>query len=263
MMRARPETPGNAMTLVRTPELGSSSRHLWARCWLEYSLSGVGLALLLVYVVARIHGAVMSRAALWSFERLADSSLIAEQQPRQVASGGVDFHLWSGKRASAYAKALALKWDSPLAVLSIRRLHLDVPIFEGTDELTLNRGAGRIIGTARLGQEANVGIAAHRDGFFRGLKDIYMGDEIELVLPQRKSVYIVDNIAIVTPDNASVLQSRSRPTLTLVTCYPFYFVGAAPQRYIVQASLKSFERWHQPSEIDPGVSNMNNKEKAQ
>jgi sortase A len=114
---------------------------------------------------------------------------------------------------------------------------LEVPVFEGTDDFTLNLGAGRIIGTAKPGSSGNIGIAAHRDGFFRGLKDIQEGDEIDLVTAGRRAAYLVDSIRIVTPDDVSVLHARERPSLTLVTCYPFYFVGSAPNRYIVQASL--------------------------
>src|SRR5882672_4956412 len=84
-------------------------------------------------------------------------------------------------------------------------------------------------------------IAGHRDGFFRVLKDVTPGDTIELATPKRVVTYVVDQIVLVRPDDVSVLQPRSRPSLTLVTCYPFYFVGSAPQRYIVQASVERSE----------------------
>jgi sortase A len=134
-------------------------------------------------------------------------------------------------------EALAAKLGAPVAVLSIPKLGLDVPVFDGTGELALNRGAGRILGTARPGEQGNVGIAAHRDGFFRSLKNVQMGDRIELAALRGTFVYVVDNIAVVSPSDVTVLKSRTQPSLTLVTCYPFHFVGAAPQRYVVQASL--------------------------
>jgi sortase A len=134
-------------------------------------------------------------------------------------------------------EALARKFGTPVAVLSIPKLGLDVPVFDGTGELVLNRGAGRIVGTARPGEAGNVGIAAHRDGFFRGLKDVQVGDRIELAALRGTFVYTVDNIAVVKPSDVTVLKSRPQPSLTLVTCYPFYFVGDAPRRYVVQASL--------------------------
>jgi len=126
----------------------------------------------------------------------------------------------------------------PLAVLRIPKVHLEVPVLEGTDEFTLNRGVGRIAGTARPGQGGNIGIAGHRDGFFRPLKDISAGDSIELVTTSGTDRYAVDRVRITSPADVSALRPRAEPSLTLVTCYPFYFVGPAPKRYVVEASLK-------------------------
>ena len=112
-----------------------------------------------------------------------------------------------------------------------------MPVYDGTDDLTLNRGVGRIIGTARLGEEGNTGIAGHRDGFFRGLKDIAPGDTVELKLLSRVDQYVVENIQITSPEDVSVLQPTAKPSLTLVTCDPFYFAGSAPQSYIVSATF--------------------------
>ena len=110
-------------------------------------------------------------------------------------------------------------------------------MLEGTDDLTLNRGVGHIAGTALVGEDGNIGIAGHRDGFFRGLKNIRVGDRIDLEEPDRIKTYVVERLEIVDPENVSVLRSSSRPSLTLVTCYPFYFIGAAPRRFIVHAVL--------------------------
>jgi sortase A len=117
-------------------------------------------------------------------------------------------------------------------------LDIRAPVFEGTDEWELNRGLGWIQGTASPGEAGNVGIAGHRDGFFRALKDVRVGDDIELLTLRRAASYTVDAIEIVTPDNVGVLRPRGAPSLTLVTCYPFYFVGDAPQRFIVHATGK-------------------------
>jgi sortase A len=211
--------------------------------WIERPLLATGLALILVYASARIHTVVMYHAGLRSFARLSETGPSpvgddAEQQP----AAPVGFRLWSANRVRAYSDALAVRVGAPLAVLSISKLGLCVPVFNGTDAMTLNRGAGRISGTARPGERGNIGIAAHRDSFFRGLKDVEVGDRIELAALHQKFVYTVDNIAVVTPSDVRVLQARSRPSLTLVTCYPFYFVGDAPQRYIVQASLVDSEQ---------------------
>ena len=130
-----------------------------------------------------------------------------------------------------------MKVPPPLGVIEIPSLRLQVPILEGTDDLTLDRGVGHIAGTASPGESGNIGIAGHRDGFFRGLKDIHVGDTIDLQSQQGNSHYRVDEIQIVSPNDVSVLEPRTRPSLTLVTCYPFYFVGSAPSRYIVHATL--------------------------
>lgn len=233
----------------------------WQR-WIERSLLATGLALILVYVSARIHTAVMYHAGLRSFSALSETGPYAtgaagEQRPEAP----VDFRLWSSRRVRAYSDALAAKLGAPLAVLSISKLGLCVPVFNGTDAMTLNRGAGRISGTARPGERGNIGIAAHRDGFFRDLKDVALGDRIELAALHQKFVYTVDNISIVTPSDLSVLRARSRPSLTLVTCYPFYFIGDAPQRYVVQASLVDSEQTT-ISELNQEIPKPN-KEKTQ
>jgi sortase A len=190
----------------------------------------LGLVLLAVWGGAWADRIVSSRAALLKFQ--ADESESAQSSLKKVydpASGSVvDFSLWSPKRIQAFKDTFAEDAVAPVALLSIPKIHLDVPVFNGTDDLTLNRGVGRILGTARIGQRGNLGIAGHRDGFFRGLKDVAPGDFVELVLRGRTVTYVIVHVLQPTPDAA----------LTLVTCYPFYFVGSAPQRYIVSASVK-------------------------
>jgi len=202
---------------------------------IERFLLITGFALLMVSIVVRVNGLAMARAGVWSFE--AHQSEAADSASGKPETSPLDFSLWSEKRVRAYKAALGLKFDAPLAVLSIPRIGLEVPVFDGTDDLILNRGAGRISGTAKPGQPGNIGIAAHRDGFFRGLKDIRVGDRIELRTQGDASLYAVDDIEIVQPTDVTVLRNRPSPSLTLVTCYPFYFVGDAPQRYIVHASI--------------------------
>jgi sortase A len=108
-------------------------------------------------------------------------------------------------------------------------------VLPGTDDVTLDRAVGHIEGTAAPDAAGNVGIAGHRDGFFRGLKDITQGDLIELVTLQDTVAYRVEKTWIVDPTDVSVLDPTPGRALTLVTCYPFYFVGSAPQRFIVRA----------------------------
>lgn len=205
----------------------------------RWFLLGAGAVLIGIYMVAQIHTEVMSRVALRQFSQAAQSKSPAGQSSGAIsgAGQGIDFGLWSMKRITAYEESLANQFAPPLAVLGIPRIGLEVPVFDGTDDITLNRGVGRIVGTAKPGQGGNVGIAGHRDGFFRGLKDVRVGDRIELETPNRKESYRVDQVRIVKPRDTQVLEDRSVATITLVTCYPFYFIGNAPQRFIVQASI--------------------------
>jgi len=151
----------------------------------------------------------------------------------------VDFRLWSSKRIAAYQESLTQKKDRPIAILWVPKISLEVPVFNDTEELTLNRGVGRIQGTAQVGQTGNLGIAGHRDSFFRGLKEIGPGDIVELETSQRKEQYVVEKVQIVSPEDVEVLQPTREPSLTLVTCFPFYYVGSAPQRYVVTASIQN------------------------
>lgn len=222
-----------------TPELHSNYISTARRA--ERLLLAVGLLLLVLWALARLYQSAASRAAIARFQ-----AKVAGVPPQNlspvvdVAVGSrVDFGLWSTNRITAYIESLTLKGDPPLAVLRIPAVHLQAPVFDGTDDLTLNRGVGRIQGTAHVGQPGNLGIAGHRDGFFRGLKGIRVDDVILLDLGGRTEQYVVKNTQIVNPEDTYALAPTKTPTLTLVTCFPFYFVGSAPQRYIVTASLKN------------------------
>ena len=204
---------------------------------LETALLAIGLVLLAIYGTVRVYNKASSQAALREFAAAGASAQDFHSSALSSPDGEVDVSLWSERRVAAYRHSLGLKFDGPAAVLRIPSLRLEVPVFDGTEELVLNRGVGRIIGTAGFGQPGNIGIAGHRDGFFRCLKDVRIGDGIELATLGGKTTYAVESIRIVTPDDVSVLQPRDRPALTLVTCYPFYFVGDAPRRFIVCASI--------------------------
>jgi sortase A len=203
---------------------------------LERVLLVLGVLFLSFYVAARIHGLVSSRSDLNRFWRDGNSST-EDQRAAFDRKMEPDFQLWSPKRIAAYKVTLGNAAPPPLAALRIGAIHLEVPVLEGTDDFTLNRAVGHIDGTAEPGQEGNVGIAGHRDGFFRGLKDIQQGDGIELITRDKRITYVVDEILVVSPEDVSVLAPRSKSSLTLVTCYPFYFVGSAPQRFIVHARI--------------------------
>jgi sortase A len=128
---------------------------------------------------------------------------------------------------------------SSLGRLEIRSIGLTAMIMEGVDEGTLQLAVGHIPGTAIPGEPGNVGLAAHRDTFFRALRNIHKGDEITLTTLRGSFRYLVDSTRVVQPDDIKVLAATTDNLLTLVTCYPIYFVGPAPERLIVRAHRKS------------------------
>lgn len=123
-----------------------------------------------------------------------------------------------------------------LGRIEIPRLGLDAIVREGDDEATLGRAVGFIPGTARPGEGGNTALAGHRDTFFRSLRRIEEGDRIRLVVPPETFEYRVAETRIVEPDELSVLDSRGTEELTLVTCYPFRWIGPAPDRFVVKAT---------------------------
>jgi len=203
-------------------------RRLELLCW------ALGLVLLTGYLAVRAEGTLSSRAGLEQFER----ARLAAQAEALAPRAPVDRSLWSDSRVRAYEETLDEPLEAPLAVLRIPAIRLEVPVWEGTDELILNRGVGRVAGTALPGEPGNLAIAGHRDGFFRGVKDLRLGDAIELETLAGTLTYRIDDLLIVDPDGVEILGPTSESTLTLVTCYPFYYVGKAPRRYIVRALLE-------------------------
>jgi len=209
---------------------------------LESVFLATGLMLLASFFLARGWGDYQSQSAIHAFEQAVASESASPVTVPDVENDPVvepDYSLWSSKRINDYHVSHTQRDDAPLAILSIDKLDLKVPVYNGTDEINLNRGAGRIKGTARVGSPGNLGIAAHRDGFFRVLKDIEIGDSIDMLTQKGKSQFVVSSITIVDPSDISVLAPTDDPTITLVTCYPFYFVGHAPKRYIVKGELIS------------------------
>ena len=125
-------------------------------------------------------------------------------------AGTPDLTLWSPHRVSAWRQALEDAGPAPLAVLRIPKIRLEVAVLPGTDDRTLDRGAGHIEDTPPPGVAGNSGIAGHRDGFFRGLKDIAAGDAIELDTLEGTQVYRVERTWVVEPEDVSVLDPRRR-----------------------------------------------------
>ena len=231
---------------------GPASRTEWLRL-AERVAWVAGASLLLLYAAIRYQGAAGSRRELQRFReaRAAPSApavpapanagqpadLLPVSRPSSLASqeSKPDVSLWSPERIRAWRESLKAAAPPPLAVLRIPKIGLEVSVLEGTDEEILNRAVGHIEDTPLPGEPGNCGVAGHRDGFFRGLKDIARGDTLEVETLKSTETYIIEQISIVSPEDVSVLDPTPGSVLTLVTCYPFYFVGSAPQRYIVRA----------------------------
>ena len=124
----------------------------------------------------------------------------------------------------------------PLAKLEIPRLKIALVVREGSDDATLKKGPGHIEETAFPGELGNVGIAGHRDSHFRPLRNIRKNDEVILSTNNRTIRYFIDSIQIISPTEMEILDPTPGPTLTLVTCYPFEFIGHAPMRYIIRGT---------------------------
>ena len=192
-------------------------------------LMAAGSLLLAVWLAPTVYGRASAGLAVAAFR----------------AQGGSN-RLWDAARIRAYQRTLDVAIGEPEAILRVPKAGIEVPVYEGTGDLALNRGVGHIPGTAMPGANrnlaGNIAITGHRDGFFRGLKDVIPGDRIELERGGSVQRYVVETTRVVFPGDTSVLNPTDSNTkdsarLTLITCYPFYYVGAAPQRFVVQARL--------------------------
>ena len=140
-------------------------------------------------------------------------------------------------RTVASANRAAPGEGDPIARLEIPRLGVSVMVLEGVETGTLRLGAGHVPGTSLPGADGNVVIAAHRDSFFRNLEGIRVRDRIQVSTIQGAQEYDVSSTEIVHPEDVAVLASSEYSELTLITCYPFHYIGSAPSRFIVHARL--------------------------
>ena len=200
-----------------------------------------GIALSGFFLSQLALGEVQRRADLAAFENEAVnlSEAVAAGRASMPIDGLAppDTELWSAKRISDYQASLQAELPPVLGVLRAPGLGLEVPVYATDSELTMDRGAGVIDGMAYPHEGGNIGIAGHRDGYFRALKDIQVGDLLELQTLLGPKRFRVSETRIVEIADTQVLDDTDQQTLTLVTCYPFYYVGHAPQRFIVIATL--------------------------
>ena len=135
------------------------------------------------------------------------------------------------------SRSTVVKQGDLVGMLDVPRLRLSTPVIEGDDTGTLRRAVGHLPDTPMPWKAGNSAIAGHRDGLFRPLKDVKIGDEIRFRTTREEFRYRVTGTKVVEPDDLSVLAQHSKPaTLTLITCYPFYYVGSAPKRFVIHAA---------------------------
>jgi len=182
-----------------------------------------------VFLQRELYQAYESR----EFERARHAGTIGEpalpREPAPSVQGG------TGRRRPSASTPSHPPASAVIGRLSVQRLHLSAIVREGVDGETLQVAVGHIPSTPLPGQVGNVGVAGHRDTFFRRLKDLAKNDEIRFSTLEGEFRYRVESLAVVGPDNLGVLAASADNMLTLVTCYPFSYVGNAPRRFIVRA----------------------------
>lgn len=206
------------------------------RGWLELVLLGLGLFLLsysgYMWVEAQLYQAMENREldAL-----LASSSLPTATDPATEPGAASDSPpAYDGGDVTPPPR-MRPRPGSLIGRIEIPRLDVSAVIRAGSDSRTLQLAVGHIPGTALPGEMGNIGLAAHRDTFFRRLRDIRGADEIRLVTRDGTYAFRVERTLVVDPSDVWVLEGTGAPALTLVTCYPFTYIGTAPRRFIVRA----------------------------
>lgn len=203
----------------------SSRTHRAARLFLLL----VGLACLGIYCYSYVYRTTYQLYEGWRFDHETPTAMPAtEEKPAvlPVVLPDPDHGAHTPRNSSS---------ASVIGRISIPRLHLSAIVEEGVDDVTLSRAVGHIPGTAFPGETGNIGVAGHRDTFFRALKDLQPQDEIDFTTHSGSFHYTVESLRVVEPDNIEVLKSEGGQTLTIVTCFPFQYIGNAPRRFIVHA----------------------------
>jgi sortase A len=201
-----------------------------SRRWLERALLLIGLCCLGYWSYAWLD----ARYTQYREGKLLDEA--ASVRPAAVEPATETDTLGTFHAPAAASRPRRPKVDGTLVGrIEIPRLGISAIVLEGISNKTLRRGVGHIPETSLPGAEGNAGLAAHRDSFFRALKDIHENDLITVKTLDGTFEYRVEWAQIVQPEDTQVLASTGQPVLTLVTCYPFYYVGSAPERFIVRA----------------------------
>ena len=189
------------------------------RLWLERALLLIGVLCICFYAYAQVEAYLYQRVETRELD-----AILASAPPRPVNA------------PETHRARPAPAPGSAIGRIEIPRLGVSAIVRAGSDAKTLRLAVGHIPGTALPGDTGNVGLAGHRDTFFRRLRDIRPDDEIRVTTADGMFSYRVDETMVVNPKDVWVLEPTGRSVLTLVTCFPFTYVGSAPQRFIVRAT---------------------------
>ncbi len=177
-------------------------------------------------------GALLVAGALF---QMVSSEVRAAQASAQLP----EMQLWSDEAKARYVAALDETPGATLGRLRAPSLGLEVPVYENASDLHMDLGAGVIEGMSYPHEPGHIGIAGHRDGYFRALKDIAVGDALVLDTLDGEKRFVVEELKIIDPEEVAYLDYTTDQRLTIVTCYPFYYAGNAPQRFLVRAAPQS------------------------
>jgi sortase A len=201
--------------------------------WAQFLFLVVGIAALSYCAIVLLDRWAFQAYQTWRFERaLKGAKTFADTNPQPAAFPLPALAEADRVRAESFGiDGLA---GSPLGRIEISSIGLAAMVMEGMDGRTLRHAVGHFPGTPLPGQQGNVVLTGHRDTFFRGLRNIHKDNEITLTTLHGSYRYRVDSTQVVEPEDTKVLRATADDFLTLVTCYPFYFVGPAPKRFIVR-----------------------------
>ena len=202
--------------------------------WARFFFLAVGVLALSYCAIVLLDRWLFQAYQTWRFERALKDAQTYAHTINQTASSPPSAQA-EADRARAASFGIDGLAGSPLGRIEISAIGVAAMVMEGVDGRTLRHAVGHIPGTPRPGQPGNVALAGHRDTFFRGLRNIHKDDEITLTTLHGSYRYSVDSTQVVEPADIKVLSATAEDFLTLVTCYPFYFVGPAPKRFIVRA----------------------------
>jgi sortase A len=207
--------------------------------WVERGFYAAALLLLGIWTVTTVethlYGYFQERrlAQMIESRHVVDAAAVRPPSPSQVPARPAA----PGPPARPAAVPARISDEDLVGRIEIPRLQLRAIIAEGIGAGTLRRAVGHLPGTPLPGDDGNVVLAGHRDTFFRALKDVRADDVVRITTPRGRFEYVVLATAVVEPTRTDVLQPTAEPSITLVTCYPFYLIGEAPDRFIVRGRL--------------------------